>query len=236
MKDFFLNNYTIILLCIELFAVVAGVFYYKKFQFTITKYFIYFLFYAIICQRLALYTYHIYNDGFLSFLKGTLIQANYWWCTLYWNIGVVAFFGFYFYYVLDDILLKKALKFSTITFLFTSFIDIVFNLDLFFKGWLTYNVLSGTVIIFLSVALYFLELLKSDKILKFYTSIHFYIATAVMFFWLIITPVVFFSKYFNTSDWNFIFLRWQIYLFANVFMYGMFTVGLIVSKPEIENK
>lgn len=232
MKEFFLNNYTIILLCIELLAVFAGIFCYKKFQFTVAKYFIYFLFYVVICQRLALYTLHVHNNGFLSFLKGTLIQANYWWCTLYWDIGAVTFFGWYFHKIITKKSFKNLLKIIVVVFFITSIIDIIVNLTLFFKAWLPFVTLMGTVVIFIFVTLYFLELLQSDKILKFYTSINFYIATAILFFWLIVTPVVFFSKYFNTSDWNFIFLNWQIYLFANMFMYGMFTIGLIVSKPE----
>lgn len=234
MKDFFLNNYVNIVTSIETLAALTGVFLYKKYKLTKAKFFIYFLIYVVFVERLGTYSLYVQNDQFLKFLKGTLIETNHWWFTIFWKIGGVAFFGTYYHEIITNKIFKKTLKITTFFFVISSIIHVIFNWQVFFKAWLPYIFLSGAFIIFLSVALYFIELLQSDKILHFYKSINFYISIAILFFWLVITPLVFYSRYFNTSDWNFIFLKWQIYLFANIFMYSIFTVGLIVSKPELK--
>ena len=77
-----------------------------------------------------------------------------------------------------------------------------------------------------------MEILLSDTILVFYKSINFYISVAILIWWLIITPIVFFEKYNTTSDWDYVFLKWQIKLFANICMYLTFTFALIFCKPE----
>ena len=92
----------------------------------------------------------------------------------------------------------------------------------------------GSLIIFLCTVFYFFEILQSDNILTFYKLLNFYISTAIFIWWLIITPLVFYDIYNSNYDWNFIFLKWQIYLFANIFMYSTFTFALIFCKPEIE--
>lgn len=79
---------------------------------------------------------------------------------------------------------------------------------------------------------YLLELLASEDILKFHKSINFYIAITVLLWYVITTPVSFYGVYFSGDDWNFIFLRWQIYFFANVFMYLTFTFALIWCNPQ----
>ena len=38
-----------------------------------------------------LYTFFVEDTLFLSFLKGTLLEKNHWWYTLFWSIGAVLF-------------------------------------------------------------------------------------------------------------------------------------------------
>lgn len=90
----------------------------------------------------------------------------------------------------------------------------------------------GALIVLFGAVSYFIEVLKSDKILDFYKSIDFYISATVFIWWLVITPISFYNIYFTTADWNFIILKWQIYLFANIFMYGMFSFALLWCKPQ----
>ena len=70
--------------------------------------------------------------------------------------------------------------------------------------------------------------------LAFYKSINFYISIIIFIWWLIVTPLVFFESYNNTSDWSFVFLKWKIKLLSNVFMYLTFTFALIFCGPEQE--
>ena len=77
-------------------------------------------------------------------------------------------------------------------------------------------------------------MLQSYKVLNFYNELYFYISSAFLIWYLITTPLIFYQIYFSTADWSFIFLKWQIFLFANVFMYLTFTFALIYCKPEKE--
>src|SRR5690606_27997923 len=92
----------------------------------------------------------------------------------------------------------------------------------------------STLAVFFAISLYLYEILNSDCILIFYQSINFYISATVLIWWLITTPLVFYELYFSQADWNFVFLKYQIFLFANVFMYVSFTLALIFCKPQYD--
>jgi hypothetical protein len=232
MNEFLRQNYLLVTHSIELISAVIGLIYLKKFIGTAVIYFIYFLCFIIISEYITTYTLYIENNGFFSFLKGTIIEKNTWWSTLYWKIGAILFYSFYFRRVLKTNTYVLILKYATYVFLVFSIIFIAFNWqDFFIKPFPIINVL-GAVIIFLCATLYFLEVLQSERILTFYKSINFYISATILIWWLIITPLVFYDIYFSTDDWDFVFLKWQIYLFANIFMYLTFTFALIWCKPE----
>ncbi|WP_308992005.1 hypothetical protein QLS71_017120 [Mariniflexile litorale] len=169
---------------------------------------------------------------------GTKIETNHWWTTMFWKIGAIMFFSFYYVKVLKTKIFKDIIKFGSYAFLAVSIFYIVFNWNRFFHTFFTVISILGALVIFLCTVLYFLETLQSDRILTFYKSINFYISAAIFIWWLIITPIVFYDVYFvyesgnSNRDWTFIFLRWQIYLFANIFMYSIFTFALIWCRPQ----
>ncbi len=232
MDEFLKANYTLLTSTFEFIAAISGVIYYKKYKHTPIKYFVFFLCFIAIAELLSLYTYLVKNEGLFWFLNGTLLQRNYWWGTLYWTIGSVMFYSFYFSKVIKTSNYLLILKFSRYLFLAFSLIYIITHLDEYFiRSFPAINI-SGAIVIFMCVFLYFIELLQSNKILKFHKSISFYISSVILIWWLIITPLVFYQVYFNNVDWNFIFLKWQIYLFANIFMYLTFTFALIWCKKE----
>ena len=92
--------------------------------------------------------------------------------------------------------------------------------------------LFGALIIFLCSTFYFIQILNTDKILVFNKQVNFYISIALFVWFLVTTPLDFYHIYFLNVDWDFIFLKWEIYLFANIFMYSTFTFALIYCKPE----
>ncbi len=213
-------------------AAVTGLLLLKKYKFTAAKFFIFFIFYLVFCDCFGLYANYTSKDGFLEFLEGTPLEKNYWWTTLTWFIGAILFFVFYYHRILKSKRDKKIIKYSGISFLFISILYIGFHFQDFFVRFFPIISVLGAVVILLCVILYFIEILQSEKVLTFYKSLNFYISSSILIWWLIITPLVFYDIYFSTSDWDFVFLKWQIYLFANIFMYTTFTVGLIVSKTD----
>jgi hypothetical protein len=225
---------------VEAMAALTGLFLFKKYKETNYKWFIYFLVYIVICDSLSFYTKYVHPEKFLYYLVGTLIEKNHWWSNLFWNLGAIMFFAFYFRKQLNTILFKNIIKYGSYIFLGISVIYILFHLDQYFNSFFPVINVSGSIIIFLCSMFYFMETLQSDRILTFYKSLNFYISTAIFIWWLIITPIVFYDVYFkyeigsSNRDWNFMFLRWQIFLFANIIMYSTFTFALIWCKPQKE--
>ncbi len=232
MEEFLLNYKGLITFCVESLSAITGVLLYKKYKFTTGKYFIFFLIYLTICDTIGNYTLHIRNGGFFSFLEGTVFVQNYWWFTLCWKIGAILFFSFYFQKILVNKAFRQVLSYSTYVFFVFSISYVIINWKDFFIRFFPAISVFGAYIVFLCSVFYFIEILKSDKILTFYRSLNFYISTGIFVWWLIITPLVFYDIYMTNRDWNFIFLRWQIYLFANILMYSTFTFALIWCKPE----
>jgi hypothetical protein len=231
MNEFLREYYNNITFCVEILAAVTGLLLYKKYKQTAAKYFIWFLVYLSICDFLGIYVYYI-KDGFLSFLEDTVLIRNFWWSTLFWKIGAIVFFGFYYRIILINENFKSIIKYSTTFFFFFSVLYIIINWEDYFTQFFLILDILGSLIIFLCTVFYFFEILQSDNILTFYKLLNFYISTAIFIWWLIITPLVFYDIYNSNYDWNFIFLKWQIYLFANIFMYSTFTFALIFCKPE----
>ncbi|MWW23682.1 hypothetical protein [Algibacter lectus] len=232
MEEFLLTYKFLITTGVESLAAVTGLFLFKKYKSTAAKFFIYFLVYLTLCDFLANYPRYVKDGGLFSFLQGTVFVKNYWWGTLFWKIGAIMFFAFYYNRILKTTSFKKILKVSAFSFLLFSIGCILLNWDDYFIMSFPSISVFGAFIIFLCTVCYFIEVLKSDKILTFYKSLNFYISFAIFIWWLIITPIVFYDVYMSRLDWNFIFLRWQIYLIANITMYLTFTFALIWCKPE----
>lgn len=232
MEEFILKNYSLFTRIVEILAAVTGILLFKKYKFTVAKYFIFFLCYLSICDFINTYTKLIRNNGLLSFLKGTIFEYNYWWSTLFWKIGAIIFFVFYYRKILKTEIFRNIIKYSGLVFLIVSIGCILVNWDYFFSRFFPLISVMGAIIIFLCTAFYFFEVLQSDKILTFYKSINFYISAAIFIWWLIITPIVFYDIYGEYRDYVYINLRRYIYLFANITMYLTFTFALIWCKPE----
>ncbi len=236
MEEFLRQNYSFLTKLIEIIAAVAGIFVYKKYKATVVKYFIWFLVYVAFVELIGNYTKYLANYEFLSnfreLLKDTLFEKNYWWYTLGWTIGAALFYAFYFNKIIVNIAFKKTLRFLFwLLIIFVGFTAII-DIKELFSSFPKYIELLSFIIIILCVTFYFVEIIKSEKILTFYKSINFYISSVILFWWLITTPLLFYEVYFSTLDWNYVILSWQIRLFANIIMYSMFTFTLIWCKPQ----
>ena len=234
MEEFLKQYYALITYGVELLAAVTGLLCLKKYKTTAAKYFIYFLVYVFILELLGNYPKALkYIDG-AYLIKDTLIETNYWWFNLFGRIGFSLFLSIIFYNILTIKIYKKIIKHTVSILIYIAFLYSFLNFQTIFKT-------SDIVLTFISLSLiltclvlYFLEMLQSYKVLNFYNELYFYISSAFLIWYLITTPLIFYQIYFSTADWSFIFLKWQIFLFANVFMYLTFTFALIYCKPEKE--
>ncbi len=235
MNEFLLKYYNTITFSVEILAAVTGLILYKKYKLTAAKFFIWFLIYLVIYDFSGSYVNYTKDNQVFSFLQGTVFIRNFWWSTLCWKIGAICFFAFYFNKVLNNKAFKKIIKYSAYTFFTFSVIYIICNWHDYFIRFFPIISILGAVIVFICTVFYFIEILQSDRILTFYRSINFYISAAIFIWWLIITPLIFYDIYNTNKDTDFLFLKWQIYLFANILMYLTFTFALIFCNPEKEN-
>lgn len=232
LEDFFRQNYLFLTRLLFFSTAIIGVLNYKKYKGTIVTKFIYFLVFIVFIELIANYPRYLIYFNKYYLLDGFLIKRNYWWYTITWTIGSALFFSYYYQKLIKTKVLKYILR--SLFWLMVSIILITLIVDYkqLFSSFPIVFEISCFLVIVLSVICYFIEILQSDNILNFYKSINFYVSSAILFWWLIITPLIFYEVYYSTSDWDYMILKWQIKLFANFVMYLTFSVALIWCKPQ----
>lgn len=238
MKEFINEYYTVLTKLVEIMAAITGLFLLKKYKHTAAKYFIYFLLYVVFIELVGAYTKYLNYFGFLGNIKNvidkTVFRQNYWWYTIFWSIGSMLFYAFYYHKILKSKVFKKVIKYSAIIFLTISVSIILKDVDGFFVGRPYAITLMGAVIVLLCVLFYFIEMLYSDKILTFYRSFNFYVTVTIFIWWLATVPLSFYQNFFNIEDPDYILLRKVILLSSNILMYSSFTFALIWCRPQTD--
>ena len=236
--DFLIQYYSLLTHSVETLAAFTGLVLYKKYKHTSVKYFIWFLIIISLCEHFGLYVRYVRPDRSLHFLIGTRFQKNHWWYNLFWKVGAIMFFSYYYRKILKTNRLKSIIKYSSYIFLSFSLVYYLINFEKFFYTFFPVISVFGGIVIIICTVLYFMEILQSENVLHFYKSINFYITITIFMWWLVITPLVFYEIYHtyemdgNRNDASFWNIRSYIYLFSNLFMYLTFTFALIFCKPE----
>jgi len=232
MDEFLRQNYSLLTYSVEFLAAVTGIFCYKKYKSSVAKYFIFYLVYIFFADFFGRYPTYLKNQGLDYLIKDTHFEKNYLWYTLFVFFGSMYFFRFYFLKILKIKKFKNLFRYISIFLILISILDLILHIDQFYNKSSSFIIINSSMLIILGAILHLVEVLQSDKILNFFQSINFYVSSVFLIWLLIITPLTFYEIYFSTADWNFVFLKWQIYLFANIFMYLTFTFALIYCKPE----
>lgn len=232
MDEFLRQNYFLLTYSVEFLAAVTGIFCYKKYKATAAKYFIFYLIYIFLVDFFGRYPTYLKDLELDYLIKNTVFEKNYLWYIVLGSLGRMLLFLIYYRKILRAELFKKLYSYTTYFLIAISIISIVVGIEQFYYKSSSFISINSSISIILGVILFLVELLQDNKILNFYKSINFYISSVFLIWLLIITPLSFYEIYFSTADWNFVFLKWQIYLFANLFMYLTFTFALIYCKPE----
>ncbi|WP_106791138.1 hypothetical protein [Aquimarina sp. Aq78] len=215
----------------ELLAALAGTFYIMKYRVDkLTRYFVYFLWLNFLVEMVGKLPTYIPAYDELSFLKETFLIKNAW---LY-NIHSIVSIVFYTWYFRENLLSKK-FKFTLDILIILFFITSVLNLlitDDFFKVHSSFPMITGTLIILISVFFYFFEMLKSEKILEFNKDLVFYVAIGTMVLHLVVAPLFIYSAYYSKENVDFIKIRVIILYCAIIFTYTCYTIGFIVCSRK----
>lgn len=232
MLEFLVYYNSLITHSVEGLAAITGLFCLKKYKGTAAIFFIWLLVYLFLIDVLGMFPKYYNTFDFLEPIKKSVFRGNNWWFTVFFDIIAVSFFAILYQKILQNQIFKSIIKYIALAYFIFALGLIFYNVDALFKSAYTILYVLQAIVILCCASLHFIEILKGDKILYFSTSLYFYISATIFLWWLVMTALVFFEKYYVLEDKNFVLLKRSIYIFSNIFMYSTFSIGLIVSQPE----
>ena len=234
-KDFFLNNYSLITHLVEIFAAISGSFYLYKNKDKTVRFFVYYLWVTVVIENLSIYARFMRNNFdneiFIA-LKNSPICTNHWLYNVR-AVIIIILLGAYYKAIIRSNNYKKSIEITVVLFSIFSIFYLIFS-DSFFYNEIPYGFMIETLIISFYVCLYYLNVIKSENVLSFYKSKHFYFGTILLLWSLAITPLFIFQGFNSLDNPNFIELRRLILLFANIIMYLCFTIVFLL--PGLKTK
>lgn len=172
---------------------------------------------------------HFTQYKYFSFVKDTLFQNNYWLYNGYTLLSF-SFFIYYFRSFLRSASWRLLLAGFLGFFIFSSILSF-FITDTFFTSYSQFVSLVGTLLLSISIVLFYFELLRSDMLLQLKHFLPLYISAGVLVFNLCVTPIDIFSEYFKNNTFL-VELKVYVYLYANIFMYSSFIIGFIICSKK----
>ncbi|QKX07293.1 hypothetical protein HN014_21055 [Aquimarina sp. TRL1] len=160
-----------------------------------------------------------------------------------WDVEVsykINFWGFRVYTVFSDLFLmyyfKKNIKSEEVSkivkglmlFYFVFTICCIVFKNSFLENIYSVPYILGPIFIFISVMLYFFEILKSNKILYFHKELPFYIAIGSMIFNLVVTPLFIYKEYYSSENPDFNTLRMFLLYCSIIFLNSIYILGFYI--------
>jgi len=232
MLEILFKHNSLITHSLEALAAVIGLFCLKKYKGTPAVFFIGILVYLFLIDTIGSYPQFYGKWDFLEPIRNSKLYRNTWWFTVFFDIVAVLLITAFYLKILQNKKHRILIKYVASAYLITSILVIYNNFNFFLSNAFPTLYIFNAVLIITCAICYFLEIIETDNIINFYKSFYFYVSVAIFIWWFIITPLVFYDRYFILSDRDFMVLKRSIYIFCNFFMYITFSIGLIVSKPE----
>ena len=211
----------------ELLAAITGTIFFYKYKHTYLKYFLYLLWFITFSEFFATYISNHQVKTFLYFDKKD-ISYNHW---IYNILDSVSFLVYY--YIFYKATITKKFKFWIKNFAGTYIIFSIVNwifIQNFLSEMQSYLFIIGAIFLIISILFYFIELLKSEKVLIFHKNILFWISTGLLLYYAGNIPFAAESNgYALIPGIHKLFLIVSI---LSIIMYLIFTFGFIWSKKE----
>lgn len=209
----------------ELIAAITGTFFYFKYKNTPWKYFLFYLWLVVVVEFTGGY---IRNHKILVYIDEKGLIYNKW---LYNSYKFIAFNSFFFIYnrALNNKTFKNTIKTFSILYIVVSLFNWVF-IQNFIKESSELPKIVGALFLATTIILYFIELLRSDKVLIYHKMISFWISIGLLIYYVGNIPF--------TLKWNTYMLFPKLHnLFLIVYvlaitMYLIFAFGFIWSNKE----
>ncbi len=201
---------------LELIAIIIGILHYNKYKHTPLKYFLWFLCYGFLTEMTGVY------------ISTILKRPNH----IVFNIYALVQFEFFlwlFYHYIKTVKYKILVKiFSAIIFLFFVINSLIIQ-DIT-QTFQSYFLLPGSVLLIITVILFFIEILSSDAILKVKNLLIFWVAVGILLFQLGFLPVFIATKYINYNNGN---TYGYILLILNFITSLCYSLGFIWTKKNL---
>ncbi|QAA81326.1 hypothetical protein EI546_06100 [Aequorivita sp. H23M31] len=224
------------IISMEILAALVGTYYLKNASVPIigSRYLVNFLWLTVFVEILGSYAALAYFSDYryFSFVEDTPFRNNFWLFNTYSVINF-SFYPFYFSLFLKNKFFKNLLKILIVGFIISSVVLMIVKNTFFHQASRFVNI-AGTLLLFVSIILFYFELLRSDLLLQVKRFLPFYVSVAVLIFNLCITPMDILSQYFNLTEGNELFVKLHLYvvLFANVFLYAMLIFGFLICSKK----
>ncbi len=211
----------------ELLAAVIGTIYFYKYKHTSLKYFLYLLWYITITE---FFNWYIDENNITSLLyiddKGK--EYNYWLINILDTVSFLVYYYIYFKWITDK-KFKSWIKRFAILYVLLSIVNWRFVQN-FFTELQSYLFIVGAIFLIISILFYFIELLKSEKIVVFHKNLLFWVSIGLLIYYAGNIPFAAeYNGYALISGIHDLFLI--VYILA-ILMYLIFTFGFIWSKKE----
>ncbi len=234
MLNFLIEHKIYIGLIFELVAAISGSYYLLKtpnVQSDI-KYFAWFLWYVFLLDFSGLYALWAFFDNYKTFpfLEDSLFTRNVWLHN--WNHLIsLSFYIFLFIKQLERAIYKRILNCALLLFIFFGVFKLTSSNQLFYSYDMTI-LIGGVLLLIIAIASYYFELLVGDQVLDFKNNLLFYISVGLLVWHLCVPPIHIYSVYFSIENAYFIKIHTTILRYCNIFMYGLFSFGLIYCAKE----
>lgn len=230
MSQLYIYN-AVIVHSLELLAALAGALYLKKSQDQSVRLFVIYLWVSFAIEIIGIYPTLVYynnlgdscfDNSWLQVIKNSSFYSNSWLYGIH-SYMVVVMIGLYYWRLIKTSTYRVIIKNLIV-------IYVVFaTLYVFFKDKIEFfqklNYFAEELVILLCVVLYLFELLKSEKFLNFYHSVHFYIAIGLFIWYLCVMPIFLFDEFFTDVNTLYHDFRILTILTFNVILYLCFTFG-----------
>jgi len=211
---------------IELLSAITGTVYLYKYRHTSLKYFLYLLWYITFSEFFAAYI--RFSGNFAGFVDENGRAYTTW---VYNVLGFVTFLSLFYIYwgYLKNAIFKKWITIFSIIYLSSYIINWIF-IQNFFRENATMPEALGSIFLVVTIIFFFIELLRSEKILVFHRMLLFWISIGLILFYAGTTPFILeYNGFKLIPGIHKLFLI--IYILA-ILMYLIFTFGFIWSKKE----
>lgn len=234
--EYVIENFLLIYI-LELGAAIAGSIYLSKVAVPEkgVRLFVYYLWIVVFVEFVGLYPSYAYFSDYkkLGFIKGTLFERNYWWYNSY---NVIKFLILYIFFILQLKSPAKRRKLYAISgiVILGFIIDHLFGGN-YFKSYSPYMAIAGTLYLVVLIMLYHFEILKSERILKFYKSVAFYISIGMLIWHVSTTPLFIYNRYFSLQSPDFVYFQMVLLKSINIILYGILILGFMVCTKKRKN-